>query len=108
MNNERSGRGSWTSVKETYFGEWYNGLKHGYGDVTILDINETVSTYSGDWEGGVFSGKGLLNYRCGDVYQGEFKGGDRSGQGVWTLTDGSKYDGSWSKNLREICIRNSA
>ena len=57
--------------------------------------------YEGDFDGGLFSGKGIYRYANGDVYEGEFKEGKKDGQGKLTWRDGSYYVGTFSDNKKE-------
>lgn len=54
--------------------------------------------YEGEWENGVFDGKGTHLSADGDKYTGEWVKGLRQGKGTLLSRDGSRYEGEWIDN----------
>uniref|UniRef100_W5N577 MORN repeat-containing protein 4 n=1 Tax=Lepisosteus oculatus TaxID=7918 RepID=W5N577_LEPOC len=86
-------RGSFTySSGEEYHGEWKEeGRRHGLGQ---LQFSEGTS-YTGQFENGLFSGCGVLVFPDGSRYEGEFVQGKFQGVGVFTRFDGMKFEGEF-------------
>lgn len=53
---------------ETYFGQYFNGMKHGKGRMIWPD----GSIYEGQWLNDKRHGKGRIVYSQGDMYEGEW------------------------------------
>ena len=80
---------------ETYIGDWFQGLKHGYGVMTSHARSDFH--YSGYWMNGEPHGYGLLK-EGGTSYEGKFNSGKRHGTGRETLADGTEYIGHYRNN----------
>ena len=70
----------------TYFGQYKNGLRHGYGE----QIWKDGSLYQGFFEQDQCNGKGRLVHTTGDAYQGDWKDDQASGYGFYLHVDGTK------------------
>lgn len=60
------------------------------------------SRYTGEWQGNLKHGKGVLHYKNADKYEGEFANDVRSGHGTYWVYESGKYrveySGSWLQN----------
>ncbi|KAL8168346.1 hypothetical protein V2J09_009845 [Rumex salicifolius] len=79
---------------DSYNGDFFRGLPHGYGKYTWSD--KTV--YVGDWELGKMTGNGKMIWPSGSVYEGEFSGGYFHGKGDFKCPNKYTYFGSWRMN----------
>jgi len=95
-SGQLQGIGSETTTRETYVGQWRNGLRHGHGEIDRAD----GSRYVGDFVDGQPHGKGTESADAG-VYRGTWQAGKRHGQGQFNGADGSVYQGQWHNNLRQ-------
>lgn len=59
--------------------------------VVIEDVVDEVVQYTGNFQGGMLSGKGDLTYGTGDCYSGMFSQNLRHGRGVYKFKNESKY-----------------
>lgn len=64
--------------------------------VTITQSSLGVQRYSGQHEGGVFRGFGVLVYNSVERYEGDFADGLPNGYGVFTFDDGARYEGGFA------------
>lgn len=79
-----------------YLGEFNNGMKHGFGEMTYAT---TGDNYKGNWVNDLPHGQGTLTEKSsGNVYTGGFQHGKKHGK--FTLT-GTVTDED--KNLCSIC-----
>ena len=76
-----------------YTGDFENGLASGLGDLQYKNGNR----YSGQWEAGKFNGSGILSKSNG-YYEGQFKDGKFNGQGEFHFNNGDIYIGTWKNN----------
>ena len=72
-----------------YFGEMFNGVLQGKGDMQWPDGMH----YKGQFENGVFHGEGQMEYRTGERYTGEFTHGEITGVGNFIYNEFSHYRG---------------
>ena len=56
--------------------------------------------YSGEWENGLFHGRGRIEWGNGGTYEGEFKRGLASGEGERVWPNGDRYIGGWHEGQR--------
>ena len=56
--------------------------------------------YKGNVEEGEREGKGLMEYKNGDVYEGDWGRDKRHGSGALRCANGTVYEGEWSKGAR--------
>lgn len=62
------GEGRLTCADRTYFGEFSEGKKEGYG----VEIETNGTTYKGQWASNKFHGRGSLTKSDGSIYEGTF------------------------------------
>lgn len=82
-------------ISSRYEGDCKNGLAHGKGTASGLDL------YEGQFKKGVPSGTGTYRWSNGDVYKGDFINGLRHGEGSFTYkSDGrdTTITGLWQKD----------
>ena len=91
-----SGRYQWPT------GDWYEGqvqqaVRHGKGKFFYSSLNET---YAGEWSSGLRDGQGTLEYGGGSVYSGQWKSDKKCGRGTMIYGGRDNYDGDWLDDLR--------
>lgn len=69
----------------TYYGQYKNGMRHGYGE----QIWKDGSLYQGYFENDKCNGKGRLIHAEGDAYQGDWLEDKASGKGYYIHRDGT-------------------
>lgn len=72
-----------------------------FAEFQSQSVNFTLkdgTTYSGDCNAAVLSGKGEMTYPNGDAFSGEYQDGLRNGVGVYTWSNGDCYDGNWERD----------
>lgn len=80
---------------DTYKGQYYQGLKNGFGEYTTV----AGEGYIGEFRNDVKHGKGRLVFANGDLYEGDFKGGFAEGKGkFFNKETGSVYEGDFKSN----------
>ena len=80
---------------ETYKGQYHQGLRNGFGEMTT----SSGEGYIGEWRNDVKHGRGRLVFANGDLYEGEFKNGIAEGKGkFYNKETGSVYDGYFKNN----------
>jgi len=77
--------------KDTYDGDFVDGLKEGVGTY-IFNNNDK---YVGPWKSNLQHGIGRTDYAKGGKYVGKYENGKRNGEGVYTYANGDIYSGSW-------------
>lgn len=81
----------------TYYGEFQEGLPHGFGEQSWAD----GSFYEGEYANGFRDGKGVQLLDNGDQYIGSFKRGLMNGQGTYIWADGTVYKGEYKNDELE-------
>jgi hypothetical protein len=80
---------------KSWEGEWYEGERHGSGQLSLRD----GSVVSGLWQGDAWSGgSARIVYGNGSgVYEGSViaETWQRHGRGVWRGSNGELYEGDW-------------
>ena len=86
------GYGEFTSAdrRESYSGQWVNGMKEGYGRWQRGD-----SLYEGFFAADRMNGQGYLRYPDGNIHRGNWTDNRRDGYGELTDTTGCTYRGTW-------------
>jgi len=83
-------------INKLYEGEFFNGLKHGKGYLSM----DNGSFYDGNFQNDLFHGRGLF-YTKDFKYEGEFKFGEFDGLGIKTdFNKAQAYEGEWEKGKR--------
>lgn len=77
-----------------YEGQFENGLFNGKGKLILPD----VGTYEGMFVSGLRSGDGKMTFSNGDIYNGQWVNDCMSGQGTYTFKNGDTYVGSFLNN----------
>lgn len=86
---------TWPDGKK-YIGEMLNGKRHGKGS-----YSSSKGKYEGDFQLDNFHGKGVLTFSDGSKYEGEFKDSKFHGKGIFMDKDGNiLYDGEYQNDLR--------
>ena len=122
-NFRRSGKGISYSKLDIYYGDFYNDMRNGYGEIYYNYNNEY---YNGEWQNDKREGDGILFYNnenkkyegkwkndkyhdfgkyvneAGNLYEGQFNDGKKEGNGILYNTIGQKYlEGSWKADKKE-------
>ena len=84
----------WSTVNESYEGEFLNGKRHGFGSYFYAN----GSKYIGEWSNDRANGKGTMIFVSGAKYVGEVKNAKRHGQGTYFYVDGERLTGKWNEN----------
>lgn len=90
---EGQGRMNWTNGA-SYDGEFQGGLFHGKGRF----VSEGFGTYKGDYVRGYMEGRGILTYPNGSRYEGEFVANQFEGKGRLVYVSGDIYEGDFANN----------
>lgn len=94
----KEGFGTWKESKTgaSYVGEWKRSRPNGYG-IFISEVDPSKGTkYEGEWKNGLKHGPGTEQYRdSGDVYVGHFNNGKAEGEGKYIWNSGSVYEGEF-------------
>ena len=77
-----------------YNGEWANGKRNGIGKLTWMSGK---GTYYGQWKDDLKSGYGEAVFPNGGSYRGEWKDGQIHGYGIKTDANGTKICGIWQE-----------
>lgn len=87
----------WFSASRYYTGEWRNGYRHGFGEVTYGAYHALKGcSYSGNWAEGYYEGTGEFKYADGSRFLGEWVKDKKQGFGVLYAPDGSvQKKGQW-------------
>lgn len=98
-----------------YLGNWYKGLRHGYGKYTHNNeiqegvfykhkfIAKSITDQFGhpiELQNGTYSGNVTIVYPNDEVYTGFWRDGYRDGYGKYLYEDGDIYEGYWKNGLR--------
>ena len=95
--NPEFGPLKYKSNGDTYKGQYYQGLKNGFGELTTTK----GEGYIGEFKDDLKHGKGRLVFENGDLYEGEFKSGIAEGKGkFYNQMTGSVYEGTFKNNTQ--------
>lgn len=118
-NYVRNGMGkySWTTVGDTYYGDFVAGVIHGRGTFTwsngdsykgmfkkgvmqgeygIQTISSTGDVYEGPFKKGKPHGWGKKHFGNGDVFEGMYRYEHRMGFGTYTCINKTAFVGKWN------------
>jgi hypothetical protein len=85
------------SGEGVYTGELRGMTYHGYGNYTSYAVNGT--SYEGEWENGIFHGKGTLTFADGSKLVGNFNEGLLNGMCLIVDADGRERE-VWFDNYK--------
>jgi len=82
-----------------YFGEYVDGLRHGYG----MLVWKNNDRYEGHFENDMKHGSGVFNWSNGDIYSGDYAKDKKQGVGkiTWGSHPGESYEGEWSADKKQ-------
>jgi|GEM_PF-1950549 len=70
-----------------------------YGTIEFL-LNNSIKSFSGNFENNLPIGKGKINYQNGDEYTGVIdQNFNRAGEGILVRKSGYTFDGEWLNNM---------
>ena len=104
FGSEQSGEVESTTINypngDRYEGECENGKPHGKGTMFYADNR----LYIGEWYSGIKHGYGLLTQKNGDQYEGSFVNDKYNGKGTYYNHNGDRYVGEWKDDvLHGLC-----
>ncbi len=98
-NGKSNSSGQLTLVDgSVYNGEIQNLQMHGFGAL-VRHVKDGDVIYTGNFDRGLFTGEGSIQYPNGDFYQGQVVNFRPSGTGTLTMADGSVYQGNFADGL---------
>jgi hypothetical protein len=71
-----------------------DGIRSGLGTEGYLE-GDKYCYYDGEWEEGMYHGKGKKTYANGDVYTGPFFEDQMHGKGIFTFANGDVLESEW-------------
>jgi hypothetical protein len=80
----------------SYTGDWVDGVKHGFGALTLSD----GSSYVGEFANNEIDGCGVRTFADGGTYDGQFVGGEPHGRGEYRRSDAVHYTGGFQHGQR--------
>lgn len=97
-NDLKDGVGTQTfkSSGACYYGHFKAGAKSGNGQWTLPH-----GVYSGEVEGGLFHGRGVMKYNSGGCFDGQWVQGKRHGYGEFTDEFGNTWKGQWDHGKKQ-------
>lgn len=91
----RHGEGVYTWKMEEgearFEGTYKNGVRQGYGVVTLPNGEE----YKGLWSNDKRSGQGTYTYANGDLYSGSWRADRKHGNGAYVFANKAQISGEW-------------
>eukprot|EP00930_Biecheleria_cincta_P062712 TRINITY_DN4815_c0_g2_i1.p1 TRINITY_DN4815_c0_g2~~TRINITY_DN4815_c0_g2_i1.p1 ORF type:complete len:1032 (+),score=202.24 TRINITY_DN4815_c0_g2_i1:41-3136(+) len=101
-NGKRNGYGVYIAADgiTKYEGQWFEGKRHGTGQLTYDSAGEAF--YTGQWEDGCKHGEGRQVWASKNVYEGQWKQGAMSGYGTMLWQDNGStesYSGHWENGF---------
>lgn len=79
-----------------YYGEWTDGMRHGFGKMVWAD----GVCYEGQWDSNAASGRGSFQHLDGDQYIGEWGNSMANGKGVYYHEGVQTYLGDWEDDFQ--------
>ena len=98
LDSKKNGKGELKTKKYIYKGDFDNDKFNGNGNIEFL---EEGSKYSGTFVNNEISGKGIFEWKNGDIYEGEMKKGKMDGIGKFTFNDGKIYEGEYKNGIKQ-------
>ena len=81
-------------LKVVYDGDWVRNIMHGKGSY-FEQGKDGIISYTGDWVDGKKHGYAEVTYADGSKYKGYFKDDEKEGEGTYTKKDGTILVGEW-------------
>ena len=98
LDSKKNGKGELKTKKYIYKGDFENDKFNGNGTIEFLGEG---SKYSGTFVNNEISGKGIFEWKNGDIYEGEMKKGKMDGIGKFTFNDGKIYEGEYKNGIKQ-------
>ena len=98
INSKKCGKGELKTKKYIYNGYFDNDEFNGKGTIEFL---EEGSKYKGEFLKNEISGKGIYEWKNGDIYEGNMKKGKMDGFGKFTFNDGKIYIGEYKNGIKQ-------
>lgn len=94
INGLKEGKGVYTfNNGDKYSGEWKANLQHGIGRTEYFKNEKVVSKYQGRYANGKRNGEGVFTYENGDIYSGTWVDGEKNGKGTY-IVNACKLEGN--------------
>lgn len=88
------------AAEGSYEGDRVDGMKHGQGKVTYVQVD----VYDGGWVKDMKQGKGTYTYADGRCYEGDWRDGKRHGEGILKWSSSRDREGT-DGDLAELADR---
>jgi len=98
FDSKKCGKGILKTKKYIYKGDFDNDEFNGNGTIEFL---EEGSKYTGTFIKNEISGKGIFEWKNGDIYEGSMKKGKMDGFGKFTFNDGKIYEGEYKNGIKQ-------
>ena len=98
FDSKKCGKGILKTKKYIYKGDFDNDEFNGNGTIEFL---EEGSKYTGTFIKNEISGKGIFEWKNGDIYEGYMKKGKMDGFGKFTFNDGKIYEGEYKNGIKQ-------
>jgi hypothetical protein len=98
FDSKKCGKGILKTQKYIYKGDFDNDEFNGNGTIEFL---EEGSKYTGNFLKNEISGKGIFEWKNGDIYEGDMKKGKMDGFGKFTFNDGKIYEGEYKNGIKQ-------
>jgi hypothetical protein len=98
LDSKRCGKGELKTNKYIYKGDFDNDQFNGNGFIEFLDEG---SKYNGNFVKNEIYGKGIFEWKNGDIYEGDMKKGKMHGYGKFTFNDGTIYGGEYRNGIKQ-------
>ena len=98
FDSKKCGKGVLKTKKYIYKGDFDNDEFNGNGTIEFL---EEGSKYTGTFIKNEISGKGIFEWKNGDIYEGSMKKGKMDGFGKFTFNDGKIYEGEYKNGIKQ-------
>jgi len=101
IDNKASGQGTFKTRGSLYSGSWECDLKHGQGEERFFEDKEDKKTklvYVGEFRQGYRHGYGELTWQDESCYVGRFVNNNQEGYGCFKWRNKHKFEGEWLDN----------
>jgi hypothetical protein len=97
-NDKLHGRGHLINNGEIYEGDFFEGIKSGYGKIYYKNGEK----FEGQMRDNKRNGTGNLYKKNGEIFEGIFENDLRKGEGTLTYSNGCKLFGLWDDNYNSF------